>query len=153
MLTERLKRRIPSTRKVGTGVLNDYELRFHKRGADGSAKCSILEKNGNEVHGIIYDIDPAEKPDLDHIEGPGYRQKTVTLQSGSGTFSAYTYQALKSYRDNSLLPYFWYKSLVLEGAMEHRLPDWYIKNIRKVEAMPDPDSNRSHKELSIISKH
>src|SRR3989441_4880942 len=83
MCTSRLRKRVPSAKAHSKASLSGYTLKFHKRSKDGSAKCNVLEtKNPRDmVMGVLFYIDPAEKPDLDKAEGVGhgYHETKVEL--------------------------------------------------------------------------
>lgn len=153
MSEKRLLRRIEAL-KLGVAVLTGHSLRFHKRGeSDGSAKCDILETGNSEdtVFGVVYDIEESQKPVLDKYEGLsfGYETKTVSVKLDDRFVDAFTYYATST--DPSLKPYCWYKRHVLEGAMENEMPKGYIKSIEAVEAVPDTDTGRRNRELSIYT--
>jgi gamma-glutamylcyclotransferase (GGCT)/AIG2-like uncharacterized protein YtfP len=156
MSTKRLQARVPSARKVGTGVLHMHELRFHKLShVDGTAKCDVSETGvpDHMVHGVLFDIDRSERLVLDRIEGIecGYEVKDVEIRIADGSIiSAFTYYA--THIDTGLLPYCWYLEHVITGAREHALPEGYIRVIEKVEYISDPDPERREKELSIYSQ-
>jgi hypothetical protein len=44
----------------------------------------------------------------------------------------------------------WYKTLVLKGAEEHRLPDYYISEIKRIEFKTDPERMRAKKNLAVL---
>ncbi len=153
MSTKRLQARVPSARKMGTGILFLHELKFHKLShIDGSAKCDV-SKTGNPdhfVHGVLFDIDSSEKEILDRIEGIecGYNIKDVDIRIAGGSIvKAFTYYATDI--DAELLPYCWYLEHVIRGAREHSLPDEYIQAIKEIKFITDSDSTRREKELSI----
>jgi gamma-glutamylcyclotransferase len=153
MSTPRLARRIPSARAVAVASLQEHELRFHKvSGKDGSAKCDIVPtgKKSDFVHGVVFRIEAAEKPELDRQEGlgNGYEGKRVRVLTRDGeTLEAATYYATRT--RPGLKPYGWYKEHVLRGAREHGLPVAYVHAIERVDAVLDPDSARHARELSI----
>jgi gamma-glutamylcyclotransferase len=69
----RLIERVPSESWVGVIELTKHRLMFHKHSTDGSSKCNLVP-TGSEadlIYGAIYEIDPAQKPDLDRVEGKG----------------------------------------------------------------------------------
>jgi hypothetical protein len=71
----RLRKRVPSCRKLGTVRLEGYKLAFHKRSRDGSGKGNAL-KTGDPrdvLLGVAYSIPVSEKGDLDDAEGLGQR--------------------------------------------------------------------------------
>ena len=156
MLVQRLRShdRAPSAKFLTIGKLPGHVLKFHKRSKDSSGKCNALETGNplDEVYGVVFDIDEADKPDLDRAEGrgKGYEEKMVHLNSPNGSQSTHTYLADADYIDDSLLPYSWYKDLVVAGAKQHSLPPEYIRQLQAVEAQEDPDSERANRERQIL---
>lgn len=118
MSQRRLQARVPSARFVAVAELPAHRLRFHKSAGDGSAKCDAEETGhpDDRVIGVIYEIDDAEKPDLDRHEalGFGYDEKQVELTTGSDRVQAWMYYATRI--NNALKPFHWYKDHVLIGA-------------------------------------
>ncbi len=152
MSLRRLRQRIPAAQPLGTGVLEQHELRFHKAGRDGSAKCDAFFTGqlAHAVHGVLYEIDVGDKGLLDKIEGlgAGYEEKLVTVSQGDGDLvEAVTYYA--THIDDSLLPFHWYKHHVLIGAQEIGLPAPYIARIAEMASLADPDRERHAKQLSL----
>ena len=146
LLGRRMTQRVPSARPVETAVLRGFELRWHKVGQDGSAKCDIVASAapGGLVHGVVYELAAAEKHFLDAAEGlgRGYEEMQVGLETASGAhIHAWTYYATD--KDADLLPFTWYKALVLAGALERGLPSDYIDRLRAVAAIEDPDPRRA----------
>jgi gamma-glutamylcyclotransferase len=146
LLCRRMTQRVPSARSVQTAVLRGYELRWHKMGQDGSAKCDIVPSASPDslVHGVVYELAVAEKLLLDAAEGlgHGYEEMQVVLQAASGgSIEAWTYYATD--KDAALQPFSWYKALVVAGALEHRLPTDYIDRLQAVPAVQDPDTRRA----------
>lgn len=154
MSHRRLQARVPSARFVAVAELPSHRLRFHKSAGDGSAKCNA-EETGNpddRVIGVVYEIDAAEKPDLDRHEalGFGYDEKEVELATGSDRLQAWMYYATRI--DQALKPFHWYKDHVLIGARENGLPAEYVAQIEAVESVDDPKPERHSRELSIYGK-
>ena len=146
----RLLDRLPSARLLGTGHLQDWSLRFHKRSTDASGKCSIFA--GNEgVHFAIFDISEDDKLALDRIEGVGSGYAATTLNIPSFGDCA-TYVAEPAYVDETLRPYDWYRDFVLEGANYHGFPDEYVARIASVSAVRDPDADRSASQLALLER-
>jgi gamma-glutamylcyclotransferase (GGCT)/AIG2-like uncharacterized protein YtfP len=157
MFTERLRERTRSCRFLTAAVLREYTLKFHKKSTDGSGKCNAYYTGNkdDEVIGVVFDIDPMDKPGLDEFEGlgSGYHEKTVRLSSTKGQLTAFMYEADECAIDDSLRPYAWYKDLVMEGAKEHNLPQAYKKPFEMVPADIDPDSVREEANRRIINTH
>jgi len=148
----RILERISSAELVTRGYLLNHRLSFHKIGQDGSAKCDAFETGNIRdcVLGALYRIDPAEKEQLDQVEGlgNGYDEKEVTIMSDSGKrMTALTYYATNI--DTTLKPFHWYKGHVLIGAREHDFPKEYIEQYLLVESIDDPDAERVDRELGI----
>jgi gamma-glutamylcyclotransferase (GGCT)/AIG2-like uncharacterized protein YtfP len=137
MSSERLRLRVPSATTVGTASLRGYELRFRKRGRDGSAKCDAAARPGGEVHGVVYEIEPAGLEALDRFE-PGYDRVEVEIVDRNGrALRAYTYLAQSGHVDDGLRPRLSYRAVVVAGAREHGLPEAYVAGIEAIVADPD----------------
>ncbi|PLX80279.1 MAG: gamma-glutamylcyclotransferase [Desulfuromonas sp.] len=152
MALARLQQRIPSARRLGTGHLPGYQLRFHVASTkDGSAKCdAFLTGDDNDlVVGALFRLDPEAKPVLDGYEGVGveYRDELVSVEFGGGRQEALIY--VGSNLDSALRPFNWYREHVLRGALENDLPVEYVAAIREVPCVDDPDAERTLRELSI----
>jgi len=153
MALARIRRRLPSVRRFGPAWLPGYQLLFNVASSlDGSAKCNA-EPSDNPTHrvlGVLFQIDPNDKPVLDRYEGVGveYRDEKVRviLESG-GAKDALVYLGIA--RTDSLLPYDWYKEHVIRGALENGLPDSYVSRIESVASIDDPDRARAEAEFAI----
>jgi gamma-glutamylcyclotransferase len=129
MLTGRLRARCPSAAPIGAGSLHGYALAFCKRSVDFSGKASLVSAPGAVVHGVLFAIDLAERHRLDQAEGPGYRrvEGMRVLVAGSGKpVTACAYVVTEEATDHALLPYDWYRALILAGAAQHGLPPDYV---------------------------
>jgi len=144
--------RAPSARVVGPGVLRGYSLKWHKSGRDGSGKCDVVVEPQAAVHGVLYEILPAEKHALDRAEGlgSGYDEQWVHVEHQGKVVCAYIYRA--SSLDPSLAPYGWYKALVLAGARQHCLPAEYIAALEAVAARVDPDAQRHARNMALATR-
>jgi gamma-glutamylcyclotransferase len=152
MLTARLRLRVPSAFAVTIGKLSGYRLCWHKVSRDGSGKCDVeISENCNDcVWGVIYEFDAREKAALDAAEGVGhgYRAITVEIDTGHQVLNALTYVA--TVKDALLVPYDWYKSLVIAGAREHSVPPNYVSSLEQVPSKPDCDSIRVAENASLL---
>ena len=153
MSVQRLKARVPSAKPFGIGTLDDHRLMFRKKSKrDCSAKCDIAPDIGSTVLGVLFKIDPGEEKALDGAEGlgKGYCKKDVDVSDARGRHvRAFTYCADSKHIQATLRPYTWYVKHVLAGAEEAKLPKWYIDDLKKVEAVVDPDPDREKRELAI----
>jgi gamma-glutamylcyclotransferase len=136
MLTTRLTARTPSARMYCTGYVPGRRLTFSKTSDDGSGKgdAEITGDAGDRVHGVLFWIDRAEKPDLDRAEalGRGYDEAVLDVVTPEATVKAVAYVASGGSTDPTRRPYHWYKRLVLAGAIEHGLPADAVAAIRAV---------------------
>jgi len=151
MSLPRLRQRIGSARALCRASLDGHQLRFHKRGQDGSAKCDAFFTGDNSVlHGVLFRIDAASKPVLDHIEGAGagYDAATVSVTTGSGKVQeALAYRATSL--DNSLKPFCWYRHHVVYGARAFCLPAGHIADIERSPVTADTDPLRLAREYAV----
>lgn len=152
MLSERLQQRCPSATTRGVAELKGYELRWHKKSTDGSGKCDIVETDQDDavVLGVLYEVAATEKDALDRAEGlgHGYDEMTVTVVCDGELHEALAYYATSI--DAALQPYDWYRALVLTGAREHRLPEWYLEQLAAQDHIPDPDDVRAERNWATI---
>ena len=148
----RLGARIPSSQLLGVAEISGYELLFHKRGADRSAKCNALY-SGNPEHrllGALFSMKAHEKPILDEIEGAGYVVSEVIVQHDGAEHQAFMYVAEQQYIDDSLVPYQWYKDFVCLGAQFLSFPDHYVRELIDVEAVVDVDAERHARNERVL---
>lgn len=150
----RLTQRIPSASLVGVAALPGKRLTFHKKSRDGSAKCMFVETglDSDTLFGAVYAIDPGEKLTLDDIEGVGlgYDVQTIDVEIGDAEFETFTYAADKAYIRPDLLPYDWYRELVLLGAAYHGLPADYVAAIAAIGSVADPDESRVREKNALL---
>ena len=143
MLSERLAARCPGARPLGAAVAPGFSLAFCKRGRDGSGKATLVkaEGRGRPVYGVLFRIGDEERALLDKAEG-GYRRDDAfpVLRHDDGTeVQAMTYIARPDVREHGLVPFDWYRALVVAGAIQHQLPEAHIRWLRGTAAQPDPD--------------
>jgi len=148
----RLQQRVPSARVIGTVGLMGWQLNFHKRGQDTSAKCNIIQtgKTADVVYGAIYEMRVSERHRLDKVEGlnNGYCLAHLDI-AGQGT--AFFYVAEKEYVDNGLLPFEWYKEFVIAGCRFHTFPESYLAQIEFVNVTPDLNEVRRQQQMEILN--
>lgn len=146
----RLTARVPSATLLGTCVLPGWSLRFHKRGADGSAKCDIVA-HGDRTYLAVYDIAAAHRARLDEAEGvgAGYEVRTLELP---GYGDGFIYVANESHVDPTLKPYGWYRALVAIGCRYHAFPGDYVARLAAVETIDDPDLARHARHMDIVRR-
>jgi gamma-glutamylcyclotransferase len=154
MLTARLRKRCSTAQPVGTAIARGYSLSFCKRSNDGSGKATIVAQGdtGQEAHGVLFEIAVAQRGNLDSAEGAGYHRCdafAVLHGDGAREVSATTYFAAKGATDDRRVPYDWYRALVLAGALEHRLPDPYIEELRALTIKADLKPQRPSRQAAL----
>jgi len=154
MCVGRLRRRVPSAAALQAGKVPLHIFQFNKHSTDGSAKGNaVFTGNATDVvRGVIFEIDPREKHDLDEAEGlgNGYSEQPVAVFDDAGnSFEAFMYVADGDSIDNFLRPYSWYKRFVVEGARQQGLPHDYIAQIEAMRAIEDPNIDRDRRMRQI----
>jgi len=146
----RLAKRLGEVKHLGTGRMDDFALRFHKRGnIDGSGKCNFIEHAGSCVCLAIYRLPEKVIETLDALEGVGNGyEKTEILSEDYGR--CLIYRAEASHIDDDLAPFTWYKDLVLEGCRYHQFPDEYIETVANVPAIADPEHDRTRRYAELV---
>jgi hypothetical protein len=147
----RLIERTPSATLLGTEALPGFTLRFEKRGRDGSAKCTIAPEGDAWVHLAISEIADREKPALDRAEGlgHGYSLETIELPRFG---ACQTYVGQREHLDAALLPFTWYRELVLVGCEFHRFPEAYVRRVSSAPAQLDANAARHEGHMTLVRR-
>jgi len=136
LLTARLQARTPSAQPVGVAILPGWQLRFHKVGSDGSGKGDIVPAADDAVTGVLYRLRARELWRLDLAEGAGYRRRRIAVCIGARWQRCETYVATAT--DPELLPYDWYRALILAGLLERAIGGPMLERVLETPALPDP---------------
>ncbi len=147
MLVERLQARCPSAKLVGSAYVCGYELQFTKRSIDCSGKATIVESKDNheKLYGALFEMDEKDLDALDKAEGAGYERRndfTVVKVKGDEKIVVTTYFAKPREIDANLVPFHWYKNLVVVGARQSGLPNSYISKLERRVSVSDPVTTR-----------
>lgn len=153
MLVRRLHERTPSASAVATGRVIGRRLAFHKLSTDGSGKCDIeaTSVTTDQAYGVLFSIEETDKTKLDRAEGlgKGYSAQEIEVYKPDGSSTkAATYVATTVER--AVLPYHWYKALVVAGAVEHALPHAYVEWIRTFHSQQDLNAERRAKNEALL---
>ena len=146
----RLKNRAPSARFIGIAQHVGYTLKFNKKSDDGSSKGNIVKSESYCIYGAVYAMTSANKKCLDKAEGPGYKEKPITVICKDKEYCCFTYEAVRQI--DNLQPYDWYKCLIVLGAEYVKFPDRYIDTIKKIQSKPDPCNDRREKNKKLVAK-
>lgn len=148
----RVQQRTPTAQLLGTAMINDMALRFHKRGyTDFSGKCNIVRQRGDRIYVAIYDILPAEMRLLDRHEGAGsgYDRASIDVE---GFGESVTYIAAYTHIDDALVPFSWYRDLVVVGCEKLGFPEGYVEQVRRVRAKRDLDCDRRTANMQLVKQ-
>lgn len=160
MLTERLRRRCPSARQVGTALIADHGLEFTKPSLDQSGKATLVAdaSQGARTQGVLFEIRKSDLSSLDKAEGAGQGYDRldafeVLLAGTNEQVAATTYLATET--KSHLKPYDWYLALVIAGAHEHRLDPAHIEMLGRTEYRMDDHSARPGRTeaMEVLAAH
>jgi hypothetical protein len=153
MLTSRLAARVPSARDPRVAALPGFVVRYRKISVDGSAKCDLVRAEPSATaYGVVFAIAPRDKLSLDGFEGAGrgYHEERLAVEVDGRELHPLVYLADASHVVDGLVPFDWYRDIVVAGAREHDLPAAYIREQLDVPARADPDEARSLRERSVL---
>ncbi|MGR8947541.1 MAG: gamma-glutamylcyclotransferase [Gammaproteobacteria bacterium] len=156
----RIEARISVREVLGTVLLPNWGLRFHKQGSDDSGKCNLIESPGEVAFGLVYAFSAKDKARLDEIEGvgKGYQNVALPMQGFdlgttglNGNEEVFAYLALDTHVDDTLVPYDWYHSFVRRGAEKCNFPVEYLSHIDSFAARRDPNESRRKQNIDILN--
>ena len=148
----RLQERTPSAKAVALVALTGQRLTFHKRSKDGSGKCNLVEDKASVAYGALYEIDHSEMPALHASEGPGYIQQQIKIVLDGRVRMAIVYIAESGSIGHDLLPYDWYRDLVVLGARFYNFPVDYQAALQGTASLSDRDDHRTQCNQRLISR-
>ncbi len=160
MLMERLRKRCKTARFLGVAVVHGYTLAFSKKSKkDGSGKATIVKTNNDDtvLYGVIFEIELDERPCLNRAEGSEYDRNdgfVVTRVDTNEKLAVTTYVAKQNAIEKNLVPYDWYKLLIVAGAWQGKVPDFYLARLKAIESIPDPCPERSARKeaLAVVNE-
>lgn len=125
---ELMVERVPSARFLTVARLPGHQLRFHKRGGDGTGKCNAFATGNplDELLGVLWEMASQDLPLLDEVESYGYERREVQIVSSRGLVEAFSYFGLADFLDDSLRPNARYKDSVVLGARHWGLPKKHL---------------------------
>ena len=110
----------------------DYQFGItrHSRRRD-CGTANVFPARGQEVWGVVYDVDDGDLAVLDGFED-GYRRETLVVRGAAGQpLRALVYVA--ELERNVPLPNAEYKRLIVEGAKHWRVPRVYLASLEAIE--------------------
>jgi gamma-glutamylcyclotransferase (GGCT)/AIG2-like uncharacterized protein YtfP len=128
-----MKKRCPDTKLLGPARLPDYQLAFRYKSTSwpGGGAADILFKPGREVWGGLYLSNEKDFISLDKYEdvtSNGYERITVEVELEGKTVTAVSYE-VKDKLQKDLNPLEGYLQLMINGAKQIPLPEYYIKRM------------------------
>ena len=150
----RLEQRIGESKVTSVAYLRNATTRFNKIGLDGSGKCNLelMESSDDTVVGVIYRITKQQRQILDDWESQacGYKVIEVEPHANGNPLAAFTYVAIGESVNDAILPFDWYKALVLVGALYHGFPAHYVGRLQQQESVSDPDVRRAAENADLV---
>jgi len=140
-----MKNRCPSARFVGRAILKDYDFDFTRKSRNRDCGVmDIIKADGEQVWGVVYQIDELDVGKLDQSEGyaPGraknayQRIERIVYEDGETDrpITVMTYEVVEK-AAATILPNLEYKALIVNGADYWRLPDIYVDRLRLIETI------------------
>jgi len=163
--SERIRVQNPSAQYVASAVLDGYQLDFKTystRWRGSPATITRTDEASDRVYGILWELDLQHLQTLDDQEGVAkqvyhrfmvpVKPCTVPLEEatqfqehscyGPHEVEAYTYQLTPQRLTASAptdMPSLAYKSVILKGAREHKLPQSYVEELTAIPDNGDGD--------------
>ncbi len=132
MSTCQLKDRIGDFGEGEKVILMDYDLRFNKRGKDGSGKANILLSFKSVIEGVVFDVFESQLDKLDKHE-IGYHREKISLSFHDKKIKAITYIADIDKICENLLPDKDYVDTIIKGAEHFGLSKSYIDELKNLK--------------------
>lgn len=158
MYTPVFKEIIPEFTCLGAAKLSGYRLFFHRaHSQDGSGRANIVKMEDPEcdVYGVLYDMSVRQKYLLDQVQGLGFGvQETLVrldTQCHLDKITAFSYVANKAHIFADLVPFEWYKQLLIRGAREHQLVNEYIHRLERAACQSDTNEVRENHYRKFLS--
>jgi gamma-glutamylcyclotransferase len=132
-------RRALPARLPGWRLVIDKPLLFSGAGS----AANIVPDDSTEVIGVLFEITSADLDHVDFTEGVligNYRRVSVQahpLRPDTPPLTAFTLASDR--RDPRAKPTTRYMSLLIEGALEHGLPEDYVEFLRSIPAIVESD--------------
>ncbi len=133
---QQIRERCPGSRLIDVGVLKNYKLGFTVFSTKRRCGCAdILESNGDEVWGLIYELTPEDLTQMDGHEGHPtlYKRFTTFVEDREGvTYEVETYAVVEKHPVH-LKPSPHYFGLIASAAEIHEFPSSYREFLHTFE--------------------
>lgn len=161
MFSPILSKIAPSAVNLGVAKLAGYKLYFHNKSKqDSSGKGNIVPVVDKQaaVYGVLYQISLADKVALEKELKVGVANQEITVDVTPinplySSQKAITFVACRDNVHQDLVPYAWYKAMIIQGALSHNLPQDYINWLGKCPCVEDPNLARDLNRKRVLHSH
>lgn len=130
---EQMAMRCPTAEIIGTGMIQNYELQFNR-------VATIVPKQGAEVPGLLWSLEPNDEKSLDRYEGyPNfYRKEMFELDFNDGKREGMIY-----IMNGGIIqvPSDLYYNTILQGYKDNGFNTSYLENARQVAIEHEEDED------------
>jgi hypothetical protein len=120
---------------VGVARLRDHRLGFTRRSVrTGTGVADVVLAAGEDVWGVLYELEPADADMLDRKEGAGWayvRTPTRVLTADGAEVDAFMYTVLHKEREE-VPPSDAYVARLVSGARNRGLPHPYVGDLERL---------------------
>lgn len=127
MNIEQMAYRCPTAVSIGYAELKDYQLAFR-----GNGYATVLPKEGEVVHGVLWKLEPQDERHLDTYEGypSHYEKQTVTVRDAYGeNHEVMLYVMAAPMRDVPQTPGLLYLDGIAKGYEAFGLPKELLRDV------------------------
>lgn len=149
MLTPKMLSIVTFAQSVGIAELSGYRFEFNKKShkdESGHANIVATQNPKDKVYGVVYEFSDSNKEALELAENVpyGYHAQAVQVVCQRQRMEVITYLADNvQFLKEGLLPFSWYKAMIVKGAKDHELPKSYIQFLEAFSAGEDSDQARA----------
>ncbi|CAK9295777.1 unnamed protein product [Gordionus sp. m RMFG-2023] len=135
--SERLKLSITTANFVDIGYVKNYKLDFALHSKRWKGACATIVPSPNDiVWGVIWLIENEDKSKLDiqeNINEGVYDILDIECDSKSGDKKYCCFAYVLKLKDECKTPSKLYKNVIINGAKEHKFPEYYIAFLNDLE--------------------
>ena len=143
LLQERIRLGNKSAEFVGTGIVEDHRLGFYRYSDRWKGATATIENiEGSQVIGCVWTMLNSDMENIDAQEGVPqnvYRPIELNVKminplkvDGFQNIKCRSYQIVDT--SSPGLPSDAYKNVIVSGAKQNSLPDFYIEKLQKIES-------------------
>jgi cation transport regulator ChaC len=129
MATEEMAAFAPDARFVGIARLPGFRLELRRRSIRwGGGAADVVESEGSEVWGVVYELPDARALDAKEGAGFAYRRREVEVELDGGNRPALAYEVIEK-EPEEIPPTAEYSRLLLRAARERGLPGTWVREL------------------------